>query len=67
MPEARRILLVDFKAEDVFAGLERLPHVAGAVSDLERSAEKLDRFQEVLLGELAVRDELLAATKEEKR
>jgi S-DNA-T family DNA segregation ATPase FtsK/SpoIIIE len=62
-PEACRILLGDFKGEAEFAGLEALPHVVGVVSDLSSSAAKLDRFEAVLRGELALVSEMLAAAK----
>ena len=60
-PEAVRLLLGDFKGEAEFATLAGLPHVVGVVSDLERSQQKLDRFEAVLKGELAIRSEMLAA------
>ena len=58
-PEMVQLLLGDFKGESAFAGLEDLPHVQGVVSNLEKSAHKLDRFELVLRGELARRQELL--------
>lgn len=58
-PEMVQMLLGDFKGESAFAGLEDLPHVQGIVSNLEKSAHKLDRFERVLRGELARRQELL--------
>jgi DNA segregation ATPase FtsK/SpoIIIE, S-DNA-T family len=58
-PEMVQMLLGDFKGESAFAGLEHLPHVQGIVSNLEKSAHKLDRFELVLRGELARRQELL--------
>jgi S-DNA-T family DNA segregation ATPase FtsK/SpoIIIE len=62
-PEVCRILLGDFKGEAEFAGLEALPHVVGVVSDLSSSAAKLDRFEAVLRGELALVSEMLAEAK----
>ena len=58
-PEMCRLLLGDFKGEAEFAGLEALPHVVGVVSDLEGSAANLNRFEAVLRGELAMRNEKL--------
>jgi len=58
-PEALRILLGDFKGEAEFDGLALLPHVVGLVSNLEGSAYKLDKFRDILLGELAIRDKVL--------
>jgi S-DNA-T family DNA segregation ATPase FtsK/SpoIIIE len=58
-PEMVQILLGDFKGESAFAGLENLPHVQGIVSNLEKSAHKLNRFELVLRGELNRRQELL--------
>ena len=62
-PETLRILLGDFKGEAEFAGLEALPHVVGMVSDLSSSSAKLERFEAVLRGELALVSEMLAAAK----
>ncbi|OBI24296.1 type VII secretion protein EccCb [Mycolicibacter sinensis] len=58
-PEMVQILLGDFKGESAFAGLEDLPHVQGIVSNLEKSAHRLDRFELMLRGELARRQEIL--------
>lgn len=54
-PEALQILLGDFKGEAEFTGLENLPHTVGVVSNLEDSAHKLDRFQDVIEGEMEIR------------
>ncbi|MDP7707382.1 type VII secretion protein EccCb [Mycobacterium sp. TY815] len=59
-PEMVQILLGDFKGESAMAGLENLPHVLGIVSNLEKSVHKLDRFEQVLLGELSRRQEALS-------
>ena len=59
-PEMVQILLGDFKGESAFAGLEAVPHVQGMVSNLEKSAHKLDRFELVLRGELDRRQEVLS-------
>lgn len=61
-PETVQMLLGDFKGESAFAGLENLPHVQGIVSNLEKSAHKLDRFELVLRGELNRRQEMLNRT-----
>ncbi len=58
-PEMLQVLLGDFKGEAEFAGLERLPHTVGVVSNLEDSAHKLDRFQDVIEGEMEIRQEEL--------
>ncbi|MBV8347171.1 MAG: type VII secretion protein EccCb, partial [Mycolicibacterium sp.] len=54
-PEMLQMLLGDFKGEAEFANLAGLPHVVGVVSDLEKSRARLDRFKDVLMGELAIR------------
>lgn len=59
-PEVLQILLGDFKGEAEFAGLELLPHCVGVVSNLEKSMHKLDRFRDVVKGELQIREETLA-------
>lgn len=61
-PEVLRILLGDFKGESAFGPLEYLPHCEGIVSNLAKSAHKLERFKLVLRGELSRRQELLKRT-----
>jgi S-DNA-T family DNA segregation ATPase FtsK/SpoIIIE len=61
-PDQLQFLLGDFKGEAAFAGLERLPHVQGVVSNLKKSAHKLDRLEAVIRGEVMRREELLNAT-----
>ncbi|MEX3741247.1 type VII secretion protein EccCb [Mycolicibacterium porcinum] len=58
-PEMMKILLGDFKGEAEFTGLEGLPHVVGVVSNLGDSLHKLDRFQDVVEGEMELRQEAL--------
>jgi DNA segregation ATPase FtsK/SpoIIIE, S-DNA-T family len=61
-PDQLQFLLGDFKGEAAFAGLEYLPHVQGVVSNLKKSAHKLDRLEAVIRGEVMRREELLNAT-----
>jgi S-DNA-T family DNA segregation ATPase FtsK/SpoIIIE len=61
-PDQLQFLLGDFKGEAAFAGLEHLPHVQGVVSNLKKSAHKLDRLEAVIRGEVMRREELLNAT-----
>lgn len=61
-PDQLQFLLGDFKGEAAFAGLEHLPHVQGVVSNLKKSAHKLDRLEAVVRGEVMRREELLNAT-----
>ncbi|MBU8819276.1 type VII secretion protein EccCb [Mycolicibacterium goodii] len=58
-PEVLQFLLGDFKGEAEFNGFERLPHCVGVVSNLEDSAYKLNRFGEVVDGEIDIRQEML--------
>lgn len=61
-PDQLQFLLGDFKGEAAFAGLEYLPHVQGVVSNLKKSAHRLDRLEAVIRGEVMRREELLNAT-----
>nr|WP_245886988.1 type VII secretion protein EccCa [Kineococcus xinjiangensis] len=58
-PEDLALVLVDFKGGATFAGLQQLPHVAGALTDLEDDPDTVDRFAETLRGEMRRREELL--------
>src|SRR5262249_20145902 len=61
-PDQLQFLLGDFKGEAAFAGLEHLPHVQGVVSNLKKSAHKLDRLEAVVRGEVMRREELRNVT-----
>lgn len=52
-------VLTDFKGGATFAGLERLPHVAGMITNLESDPSLMDRMQDSLFGELERRQRFL--------
>ncbi len=58
-PEDLAMVLVDFKGGATFASLDRLPHTAGMITNLERDPSLIDRMQEALHGELERRQRLL--------
>lgn len=58
-PAALNIVVIDFKGGNELAGLIRLPHCVGAVSD--RDSADVDRAIAALTRELARRDEVLAS------
>ena len=58
-PDLLNLVLVDFKGGATFAGLEPLPHVAAAVTNLADDLALVDRMQDALAGELLRRQELL--------
>lgn len=58
-PVQLNMVLVDFKGGVTFAEMERLPHVAAVISNLERDLTMVDRMQEALSGELNRRQEVL--------
>lgn len=58
-PSLLNLLLVDYKGGAAFAGLERLPHVAGLVTNLADEPDLIARVQAALAGELERRQRLL--------
>lgn len=52
-------VLVDFKGGATFSALDQLPHTSALITNLEKQLPLVDRFGEVLEGELARRSELL--------
>ncbi|HVT76012.1 MAG TPA: FtsK/SpoIIIE domain-containing protein, partial [Acidimicrobiales bacterium] len=58
-PSALNLMTIDFKGGNELAGLSRLPHCVGAVSD--RDATEVDRAIAAIGRELARRDEAFAA------
>ncbi len=58
-PEALSLVLVDFKGGATFAGMARLPHVAGVITNLADDLALVDRMRDALHGELRRRQELL--------
>ncbi|MGD9622824.1 MAG: type VII secretion protein EccCa [Mycolicibacterium sp.] len=58
-PDQINLLLTDFKGGSTFLGMERLPHTAAVVTNMEEEAELVGRMAEVLSGELDRRQSLL--------
>jgi S-DNA-T family DNA segregation ATPase FtsK/SpoIIIE len=58
-PEELAFVLVDFKGGATFAKLDRLPHSAGMITNLERDPSLVDRMLEALHGELERRQRVL--------
>jgi DNA segregation ATPase FtsK/SpoIIIE, S-DNA-T family len=58
-PERLSLVLVDYKGGATFAGLERLPHTAGLITNLSEDLGLVDRMHDALFGELRRRQELL--------
>lgn len=57
-PEDAAVVLVDYKGGSAFAGLERLPHIVGLVTDLDPALT--ERALQSLRAEIHRREELLA-------
>jgi S-DNA-T family DNA segregation ATPase FtsK/SpoIIIE len=58
-PEILAFVFVDFKGGAAFAGLSRLPHAAGMITNLGDDLSLIDRVQAALTGERNRRQELL--------
>lgn len=58
-PEELALVMVDFKGGATFAELNRLPHTAGMITNLERDLTLVDRMHEALFGELERRQRVL--------
>ncbi len=58
-PDLLNLLLVDYKGGAAFAGLEKLPHVAGLVTNLAEEPDLIGRVREALGGELERRQRML--------
>jgi S-DNA-T family DNA segregation ATPase FtsK/SpoIIIE len=58
-PEDLSLVLVDFKGGATFAGMARLPHVAGVITNLADDLAQVDRMRDALYGEQRRRQELL--------
>ena len=58
-PDQVNLLLTDFKGGSTFLGMERLPHTAAVVTNMEEEAELVNRMGEVLMGELDRRQAIL--------
>lgn len=60
-PTDLNLVLVDFKGGATFLGLERTPHVAAVITNLEQELSMVDRMKDALSGEMNRRQELLRA------
>ena len=58
-PDQVNLLLTDFKGGSTFLGMEKLPHTAAVVTNMEEEAELVGRMGEVLSGELDRRQSIL--------
>ncbi|MDY6996703.1 MAG: type VII secretion protein EccCa [Actinomycetota bacterium] len=58
-PDQINLLLTDFKGGSTFLGMEKLPHTAAVVTNMEEEAELVSRMGEVLTGELDRRQSIL--------
>lgn len=58
-PDQVNLLLTDFKGGSTFLGMEKLPHTAAVVTNMEEEAELVGRMAEVLSGELDRRQSIL--------
>lgn len=59
-PRDLNLVFIDFKGGATFGDLERLPHTAGAITNLEAEPPLVDRMQESLTFEMTRRQRLLA-------
>jgi S-DNA-T family DNA segregation ATPase FtsK/SpoIIIE len=57
--ETLNVVLIDFKGGATFASLDRLPHTAAMITNLEAELPLVDRMNDALEGELNRRQELL--------
>jgi len=58
-PERLSFVLIDYKGGAAFADLERLPHVAGLITNLQRDLSLVDRMRDALIGEQERRQTML--------
>jgi type VII secretion protein EccCa len=58
-PNQVNLLLADFKGGSTFLGMERLPHTAAVVTNMEEEAELISRMGDVLTGEIDRRQSIL--------
>ncbi|WP_045743536.1 type VII secretion protein EccC, partial [Actinoplanes rectilineatus] len=58
-PEILNFVLVDYKGGATFASLDRLPHTAAMITNLEEEGPLVDRMHGAIEGELNRRQELL--------
>ncbi len=60
-PDRLALMLVDFKGGATFAAMERIPHIAGAITNLQDDLTLVDRMHDALFGEMQRRQEVLKA------
>jgi DNA segregation ATPase FtsK/SpoIIIE, S-DNA-T family len=58
-PERLSLVLVDYKGGATFAGMERLPHTAGLITNLSEDLGLVDRMHDALFGEMRRRQRVL--------
>ncbi|SDT75309.1 type VII secretion protein EccCa [Actinoplanes derwentensis] len=58
--EVLNFILIDFKGGAAFAAMDRLPHTAAVVTNLEHALPLVDRMADALEGEMARRQEVLS-------
>lgn len=58
-PDQLNLVLVDFKGGATFLGLDKAPHVAAVITNLEEESALVDRMRDALAGEMNRRQELL--------
>ncbi|MBP2451961.1 FtsK/SpoIIIE domain-containing protein [Mycolicibacterium lutetiense] len=64
-PDKVALILADFKGGSTFLGMDpdRIPHVVANISDLEHTAELVDRLGAVIDGEVTRREEFITGEK----
>ncbi|HET9500091.1 MAG TPA: type VII secretion protein EccCa [Marmoricola sp.] len=60
-PDRLALMLVDFKGGATFASMERIPHIAGMITNLQDDLTLVDRMRDALYGEMQRRQEVLKA------
>ena len=58
-PDRLALVLIDYKGDAAFPNFERLPHVAGKITNLEANPELIDRARAALDGERTRRQQVL--------
>ncbi|MEV6306270.1 type VII secretion protein EccCa [Actinoplanes sp. NPDC051861] len=58
-PETLNFVLIDFKGGATFASMDRLPHTAALITNLEDALPLVDRMADAIDGELTRRQEML--------
>lgn len=60
-PDQLALMLVDFKGGATFAAMDRIPHLAGMITNLQDDLTLVDRMRDALFGEMQRRQEVLKA------